>query len=185
MWGDSLMPPVVANLQVLFFPNRQVFNGGVSGETSTQITTRMLADGSAHANWITVFWYGQNNQSDPAQIKADLATSISALAPGNSRFLVLALINEALPEESRGGPIYAKIVQLNLELAALYPQNFFEIRAALVNHYNPAVAQDLIDFQNDVPPSSLRFPNDSIHLNNDGSVLVAQKVSDFISARGW
>ena len=185
MWGDSLTPPVVANLQVLFFPNREVFNGGISSETSSQIATRMLADGPAHNGWITVFWYGQNNQSDPAQTKADLAASISALAPGNSRFLVLAVINEALPEESRGGPIYAKIVQLNIELAALYPQNFLEIRRVLVDHYNPAIAQDLIDFQNDVPPSSLRFADDPIHLNNNGSVLVARQISDFVNARGW
>lgn len=185
MWGDSLTPPVAANLQVLFYPNRIVFNGGVGGETSSQITTRMVADGSAHNNWISVFWYGQNNESDPTRIKADLATSISALAPGNSRFLVLGVINEALPEESRGSAIYNLIVQLNSELAGLYPQNFIDIRPVLVTHYNPAIPQDVIDFQNDVPPSSLRFSNDSIHLNNDGSVLVAQQITNFLNARGW
>jgi hypothetical protein len=54
-----------------------------------------------------------------------------------------------------------------------------------VSHYNPSNAQDVIDFQNDVPPSSLRFPNDPIHLNNDASVLVAQNITDFINAHGW
>jgi lysophospholipase L1-like esterase len=39
------------------------------------------------------------------------------------------------------------------------------------------------DAQNDVIPSSLRF--DEIHLNNDGSVLVAAKVKEFLDAKGW
>lgn len=183
LWGDSLTPPVAANLQVLFYPNRAVFNGGVSSQTSTEILARLLADGGVHNSWVNVFWYGQNNQTDPARIKADLATSISALAPGNSRFVVLSVLNEAIPAESRGGPIYATIVQLNNELAALYPQNYIDIRTLLVNQYNPANPQDLTDFQNDVSPSSLRF--DVIHLNNDGSVFVAGKLRDYFDARGW
>ena len=99
----------------------------------------MLADTAGHNTWINVFWYGQNNQSDPARIKADLAASVSNLAPGNTRFVVLSVVNEAIPEESRGGPIYAMIVQLNNELAALYPQNYIDIRTLLVNHYDPAI----------------------------------------------
>jgi len=181
-WGDSLTPPVAANLQLLY-PNRVVFNGGVAGETSTQIAARQLADTSDHNIWINIFWYGHNNQTQAAQIKADIAASVAALAPGNTRFVVLAVVNQATLAESKGGADYATIIQLNSELASLYPQNYLDIRAHLVNGYNPANAQDVADFQNDVVPSSLRF--DPIHLNNDGSVLVAQKVRDFIDAKGW
>jgi hypothetical protein len=186
MWGDSLTPPVALNLAIPpFFPDREVYNGGIGGQTSTQIATRMLADTSGHNTWINVFWYGQNNESDPAQIKADLAASVAALAPGNSRFLVLSVVNKAIPEESRGSALYATIIQLNAELAALYPQNFFDVRTFLVNQYQPYNPQDVIDFQNDVPPSSLRFPGDIAHLINDGSVLVAQQIFNFINAKGW
>ena len=42
---------------------------------------------------------------------------------------------------------------------------------------------NVIDFQNDVMPSSLR--HDEGHLNNDGSVLVARRIQEFINAKGW
>jgi len=173
----------VANLRILFYPNREVFNGGISSQTSTEIVTRMLADTGGHNAWINVFWYGQNNVEAPEKTKADIAASVSALAAGNSRFAVLSVVNEATPQGSRGGVDYPKIIQVNNDLAALYPQNYIDIRTLLVNQYNPANPQDVTDFQNDVPPSSLRF--DVIHLNNNGSVFVAGKLRDFFDARGW
>ena len=181
-WGDSLTPPFAANLQ-LFSPDRVVFDGGVAGQTSTQIAARQTSDTAGHGSWINVFWYGQNNEDQPERIKADIAASIAALAPGNSRFIVLSVINEAIPAEIKGAPGYATIVQLNSDLAALYPQNYLDVRRELVNHYDPNNPRDVADYQNDVVPSSLRF--DEIHLNNDGSVLVATQVRQFIDAKGW
>lgn len=180
-WGDSLTPPFAANLQLLY-PTREVYDGGISGQTSNQIAARQVAD-TGHRTWINIFWYGHNNQTQPAQIKADIAASVATLAPGNTRFLVLAVVNQATALEIRGGADYPTIIQLNNELAALYPQNYLDIRAHLVNGYNPAIAQDVADFQNDVAPSSLRF--DPIHLNNGGSVRVAEKVREVIDAKGW
>lgn len=180
MWGDSLTPPVAANLQLLV-SGRTVFNGGVTGETSSQIAARELGDGGAHAGWINVFWYGQNNARDPQQIKADLAASIASLAPGNDRFLVLGVVNQDLPTQVSGGPVYALITQLNAELAQLYPRNFFDMRAYLVSQ--GVGMQDAADLQKDVVPQALRF--DEIHLNNDGSVLVARKIKELLDARGW
>jgi hypothetical protein len=182
IWGDSLTPPVAANLQMLE-PNRTVFDGGVNGETSTQIAARQLAD-ATRRGWVNVFWYGANNPDDPARIKADLAASIAAvLAAGNSRFLVLSVVNEALPQSSLGGATFATILQLNADLAALYPANFFDIRAFLIAHANPANAQDALDVQNGDVPSSLRL--DEIHLDNDGSLLVAGQIKAMLDARGW
>ena len=174
--------PVADNLKNLYL-DREIFNGGAGGETSTQIATRMLADTAGHNTWINVFWYGQNNNTEPAKIKSDIAASVSNLAPGNTRFVVLSVVNKAIPEESRGGPIYAMIVQLNNELAALYPQNYMDIRTVLVNQYDPANPQEAADFQNDVPPSSLR--GDVIHLSVAGWVFVASKLKEYFGARGW
>jgi hypothetical protein len=181
MWGDSLTVPVAPNLQLLM-PGRVVFNGGVVGEDSTQIAARQLAD-DEHKSWINVFWYGGNNEDEPERIKSDIAASVASLAPGNNRFLVLSVVNQSTPLEVRGTLGYATIVQLNSELAALYPQNFFDIRAYLVSRFDPGNAQDVLDFQNDVVPSSLRF--DKIHLNNEGSIIVATQVKQFIEAKGW
>jgi hypothetical protein len=132
---------------------------------------------------VTIFWMGTNNPTQPSQIKADIAASVAALGPGNDRFIVLAVLNKDRPEELRGGDVYNMIVQLNRDLAATYPGNYLDIRAYLVAQFNPALAQDVVDAQNDVIPSSLRF--DEIHLNNDGSVLVARKVKEFLDAKGW
>jgi len=96
---------------------------------------------------------------------------------------VLGVVNKAPPAESKGAPVYELIVNLNNELAQLYPQNYIDIRAWLVSHYDPNNAQDVIDHENDVPPSSLR--HDEIHLENEGSVLVAERVKQFIDEKGW
>ena len=169
------------NLQQLY-PSRTVFKGGVVGETSTQIADRQVAD-SSMTSWISVFWYGGNNPTDSATIKADIARSVAHLAPGNRRFIVISLVNRARSEEIRGGSVYDLIIRHDNELAQLYPDNYIDIRAWLVSHYNPNNPQDVLDFQNDVVPSSLR--GDEIHLNDNGSMLVAQRVKQFIDAKGW
>jgi hypothetical protein len=181
-WGDSMVPPVAANLQVLM-PDRVVYDGGGIGDSSPDVVARQRADSSGRGAWVNVFWYGHNNIADPAQIKADIAASASLLVPGNERFIILALINDATVAGGRGGPEYAVITQLNAELAALYPGNFIDVRAGLVQLYDPNITQDVLDFNNDVPPSSVRY--DEIHLRNEGSVYVARRVRDFIVARGW
>jgi len=181
-WGDSLTPPFAANLQLLY-PQRMIYNGGVAGQSSTEISARQRADTGGRNAWINIFWMGTNNPTQPAQVKADIAASVAALAPGNDRFLVLSVINKARSEEIRGGAVYNIIVQLNNELAVAYPGHYLDIRAWLVSQFNPASTQDVADAQNDVVPSSLRF--DEIHLNNDGSVIVAKKVKEFIDAKGW
>lgn len=181
-WGDSLTPPFALNLQVLY-PERTVYNGGVIGQTSTEIAARQVADAAGRQAWINVLWYGHNNDDAPERIKADIAASIAALAPGNSRFIVLSVVNKARPSEFRGAPAYETIIRLNDELAAAYPRNYIDVRSYLVSQYDPSDPQEVADFQNDVVPSSMRY--DDIHMRNSGSVLVAKKVKEFIDAEGW
>ena len=182
LWGDSMTPGVAVRLQQRY-PDREVYNGGVAGETSAQIAARQTSDTAGRNEWINIFWYGQNNQTQPDQIKADIAASVAALAPGNRRFLVLAVVNQAKPEESRGAPIHDTIVQLNNELAALYPDHYLDVRAYLVNHYDPARPEDVANFQDDVPPRSLRY--DEIHQNNEGADVVTDWLKRHLDARGW
>ncbi|MGZ5179330.1 MAG: SGNH/GDSL hydrolase family protein [Ramlibacter sp.] len=190
LWGDSLTWGYAPLLQVLE-GSRTVYNGGVIGETSMQIADRQTAD-TEHRDWITVFWYGHNNlkdpalidlQRDPAQIKADLARSVATLAPGNNRFLVLSVVNQDKDGERRGEPVYQAILQLNAELAATYPNNYFDIRSWMVSQYDPTSAGDVADFQADLPPRSMRF--DEIHLTLDGYTRLARKMKDVLDARGW
>lgn len=179
VWGDSMVPPLAANLQVLV-PERTVFDGAGIGENSTQVSARQMAD-TARRGWVSVFWMGHNNVLQPQQTKADLAASIASL--GHDRFVILSMVNEDTPAGRRGGIEYNTIVQLNSELAALYLNNFLDVRNPLVALYDPSQPQDVIDHGNDVPPSSVRY--DEIHLRNAGSVLVATLVRNFIVGHGW
>jgi hypothetical protein len=181
VWGDSMTPPVVANLQFLM-PDRVVFDGSQIAQTSTVVAQRMIADG-AHRDWILVIWCGHNNDTDPAQIKADIASMIGDLVPGNDRFIVLSLLNQAIPSEIKGGSNYGTIIQLDAELAALYPNNYIDVRTALIHHDDPSSAQDMQDLANDVVPTSLRY--DEIHLRQEGSSFVAGILRDFIRGKGW
>ena len=189
-WGDSHttglpgrpdVPGYAAQLSQIAGA-RQVFAGGTAGLTSTQIADLQTRD-DAHDDWVNVFWYGGNNQTEAETIKADLARSIASLAPGNDRFLVLGVTNQATPAERRGGADHGAIVRLNSDLAAIYGDRFFDIRSYLVGLADPSNPTDVIDRQDDVVPSSLRA--DGVHLNAAGSAAVARKVLELIAAKGW
>ncbi|WP_201683815.1 SGNH/GDSL hydrolase family protein [Ramlibacter aurantiacus] len=180
-WGDSLTPRVAFTLAALY-PARQVFDGGVNGETSGDILRRHRAD-NRHRDWINVFWYGHNNQTQADQIRADIAASVALLSPGNDRFIVMSVVNQATERENRGGADYRTILELNESLAATYPAHYLDIRSHLVQQADRSRWQDAADFDNDVVPRSLRY--DHIHLNHDGSRVVAERLKRFIDAKGW
>jgi lysophospholipase L1-like esterase len=184
-WGDSLTPAFALNLQLLY-PDRVVLPEGFLGQTSTVVTTAALAD-TDHRNWINVFWSGHNDFAEspataPATIKANIAQSVAHLSPGNDRFIVMGVINNAV-WAYKGTDVYGSILKLDADLAATYPDNFIDIRSWLVANGNASDPTDEQDEQEDVPPQSLRY--DDIHLRNEGSVLVAQRVKQFIDAKGW
>jgi hypothetical protein len=176
-----MIPPLAANLQFLM-PDRVVYDGTGIGETSTQVAARLIADTSRHS-WITIWWAGGNNITQPQQIKADIANAIASLTPGNNRFIILSQLNEATPLGIKGGANYYIVLQLNSDLAAQYPANFIDVRTPLIAMYDPNNPQDVIDHNNDVVPSSIRY--DEVHLKQPGSALVASMVRDFIVSRGW
>ena len=178
-WGDSLtygyggggttFPAELSSLS-----GYTVYNGGVSGNTSSQILTRFNADTTKHA-WPTIIWAGYNNYNDPAQVKADIAAMVAAL--GHSNYLVLSVLNGS--SEPSGSSGYNTIIQLNNDLAATYGSHYLDVRSYLVSLYDPGNAQDVIDHGNDVPPSSLRY--DTVHLTGAGYTDVAQKIEQNIS----
>lgn len=188
LWGDSHVsglpgnadiPGVAAALRSLV-SGRTVFDGGIAGETSSQIAARQSQD-TAHDDWVSVFWYGGNNQTQAEAIKDDLARSIASLASGHQRFVVLPVLNQA--GEERGSPNHRTISRLNAELAALYPRNFVDVRSELLARADAANAADRADVDQDVVPSSLRA--DGVHLNQAGALVVAQQLLAFITAQGW
>jgi lysophospholipase L1-like esterase len=178
-WGDSITDLYWDNLQRLY-SDRQVFNGGVVGETSTAIDARVQAD-TTHRDWISVFWYGHNNFTKE-RVAGDIAHSIARLAPNNHAFIVLSMLNWANQDE-RGTPSYDAIMQVNAQLAATYPDNFIDMHAYLVSLYQPDNPLDVLDHNNDLYPRSLRF--DVIHPNDAGADAISGKIRDFIAAKRW
>lgn len=179
-WGDSLTFGVGASVVTASYPSdlgarrgHPVYNGGVSGDTSTQIRTRMQAD---PAKWAlpTIIWAGRNNFADPTTVKADIASMVASL--GHSNYIVLSVLNADNATEYAGGSDYATIMQLNADLAATYGAHFLDVRSYLVSLYNPSVPQDVIDHGHDIPPSSLR--SSTVHLNDAGY----QDVANFVYA---
>ena len=184
MWGDSITIPVAANLSVMV-GSRTVFDGSGIGETSGQVAARALAD-TSRRTWIAVIWAGHNNiqLGSPGSVVPDITSMAKQLgASDGNRFVILSLNNAATASGIRGGADYNMVMQINAQLKAAFPNNYFDIRSALISHYNPASAQDVADFNNDVVPTSLRY--DEIHLRQEGSSLAAQLIRDFIVAKGW
>jgi lysophospholipase L1-like esterase len=169
-WGDSLTqgnqdrtgvsyPGVLQ--QLLGIP---VYNGGVDGQTSTQIAARMLAATNMYGD-TDVFWAGRNNYKQPLpsdpepQILSDIASMVNALTSSPKKLLVLSVPNGDGIWDLKGTQDYNRIMALNSALAAAYPNNYLDIRSYLVSQYDPTNLLDLFDHENDVWPASLRVHN--------------------------
>jgi len=183
-WGDSLTAgaggtPYPSDIALSpLCAGRNVMNGGVGGETSSQIKRRFLA-APEHFGDLVVIWAGRNNYDDSDTVKADIAEMVDQLT--TDRFVVLSVLN--MQTEPKGGGSLATINRLNQDLAKRYQGHYLDVRTTLVNAYDKSSAQDIADHDSDCTPSSLR--SDKIHLNTAGYQLVSNMVLDFFKANKW
>jgi hypothetical protein len=137
----------------------------------------LFASIPAQRNWLNVIWVGRNNYNQTSTILSDIAGMVAAL-PG-SNFVVMNVINwDVSPIEWNTGSDYHYFTDLSAALAAAYPNNYIDIRAALVAAYNSSLPQDVIDHGHDAPPSSLQTAG--VHLNTAGYLVVAQQVLNWM-----
>ena len=175
-WGDSLTAGSGGTPYPTVFQSisgTKTSNGGVGGETSTQIKVRMLAATNTHTQ-PTIIWAGRNNYDQTSTVLSDVASMVSALAAaGNTdKYLVLSVLNGDYGSfEAKGGGGYQLITNLNAQLKSTYGNKYAEVREHLVSLYNPSNPTDVANYANDIPPSSLR--SDAIHLNSSGYSAVA------------
>lgn len=179
-WGDSMTNGAGSTHNNSFIDELgrmtgyAIFNGGRDGGDANAISDRMLADTMRHS-LPTIIWAGNNHEFVPeeiANIEVDIAAMVAAL--GHDRYLVMDIINGDWVNKYKGTPWYNEIVGLNRRLAATYGPRYVPIREFLVSLYDPNNAQDVIDHERDIIPSSVRV--DQIHLNDYGY----RKVAEFV-----
>ncbi|GAB3898148.1 arylesterase [Larkinella knui] len=174
-WGDSMTEGSPGNsylIELQKLTGYQVVNQGKSGETSTKIAQRMLADKEKHA-YNTIIWVGRNNYLEPDNVKADIAAMVKAL--GHKRYLVLGILNGSFgTNEDVFGAGHEAIMKLNGELSTLYGDHYINIHAYLLSQYDPSSYLDIIDHTDDIVPRSLR--SDQLHLNQKGNLKVAERI---------
>lgn len=182
-WGDSLTYGTGATHGSTDFPTvlagllgRTVSNQGVPGETSAQITTRMVAD-VAHVNDICIIWMGTNDgaYTDAA---AQFASCVTHLAT-NTKYILMPRMNRAY--ENYPLTAHDDIVTASRLLGTTYPGHLFDVREFIVFRYSGA--SEYIYHAQDIPPASLLA--DTIHLTAAGYALVAAQLANIITVKGW
>ncbi len=123
----------------------------VASPAQSAVTVNVGAQNSG----FVVIWAGRNNSGQQAIILSDIAAMVAAL-PSPKHFVVLSLTNRDSDSEFAGGAGYAQIIGVNQALAAAYPNNYLDIRSAVVAGYDPSNVEDVLDHSHDVPPSTLR-----------------------------
>jgi hypothetical protein len=158
-WGDSLTYGN-QDSSAITYPgelqetiNTPVYNGGVVGQTSTQIAQRMLAATDKFGD-TAILWVGRNNYTQQSQVLSDIASMVHALTA--KKYLVLSVPNADDQTEIKGATNYNTIMALNSALEAAYPNNYLDIRSYMVSQYDPSNPLDVVDHDNDVWPASLR-----------------------------
>ncbi len=133
--------------------------------------------------WTAIIWVGRNNYADPSTVIADVKSIVQWLKPAGAHFAVLSVIKGEYSYEYAGAQGAQDIDDINASLKAAYPDNFIDVETTLVNSYDPSLPQDVMDHNNNIPPTSLR--SDTVHLNDAGYTIVAGQVKSFLASRNW
>ncbi|WP_233805611.1 hypothetical protein [Paraburkholderia sp. HP33-1] len=142
-----------------------------------------LADTEGYDMWTAIIWVGRNNYADPSTVIADVKSIVQWLKPAGAHFAVLSVIKGEYSYEYAGAQGAQDIDDINASLKAAYPDNFIDVETTLVNSYDPSLPQDVMDHNNNIPPTSLR--SDTVHLNDAGYTIVAGQVKSFLASRNW
>lgn len=136
--------------------------------------TQLIIDPENRQDSVLLIWAVRNNVGSGVgwqdEVKARIAAIVAAHKPLLPRFIVIGGTNAK--NEPAGSANYNAIVALNLELAALYGDNFVDVRPA----YNAGTATDIPADANTV---------DDIHYSNAGRIAIANVIIARIQTKGW
>lgn len=178
-WGDSLtqsfidINPWTNALEKL--TGALVYNGGIGGQTASQVATRMIAD-TSKSTYSTIIWVGRNDVSNDYTIAQtaivnNVANMVAAL--GHTRYLILGVTNKN--NEPTGSNNLNTINTTNSALATTYGSKFIDIRAYLLTQ-GTGTGQDATDVGNGIIPTSLMRTSDTTHFNEAAYIKIANKI---------
>jgi hypothetical protein len=153
-------------------------------------------DAVTYRDWINIIWVGRNSYTTDLTTtnvgNCAAARSVAAMV-GNikshvKRFIIMPVINGL--NEGSGTSNYQLFRAFEDYLAATYPDNFLNIRRALIDEglqlagVTSPTSQDIADKNADTIPASLRV--DYIHLTSEAyKNVVGAKLAQFITNKGW
>jgi lysophospholipase L1-like esterase len=181
-WGDSLTNSSAGSSSIMSavgYTNDVYYNGGVAGNTSSDVLARFQAQLSRR-HWNQVIWVGHNWNSE-AQILSDIANMVAEI--NHSRYLIVSMLNNGNDAAGQGpsGARYLEIVSLASSLSALYGTRFYDLRADMVAYGVGIADANSVNF--DAPPSTYQ-PTD-VHLNTDGYTDAATRIRAKLDTLGW
>ena len=181
-WGDSFVGSGYLHRWSQVFGNlygRPMVANGVGGENSTEIKDRMVLS-TTTATDIVIIEAGINNWFDSETIKADIAAMVETIP--HDHYIVSAIIgrNDRV-DFQKGGDSWRHLVELNTDLASLYPNNFVDIRRALIDAFDPSVPEEVAAHDLDI--TTTRLQSDGIHPTDDGQYAICGAIWDFMVSR--
>ncbi|EPS1148474.1 hypothetical protein ACVBRP_001158 [Klebsiella pneumoniae] len=126
---------------------------------------------------------------DVEAIRANVDAMVDFAERSGRNIILLSLTADNYSTEFLGGIRYTRILELNNHWSQKYPNYYvrgndgLDLRETLVANYNPAIAQDVIDYGHDITPSSLR--SDDRHPNTVGYGIYASVAYEFRQRRGY
>lgn len=138
IWGDSLTAQAHKWGDYLStLTGRNVYSHGFGGRTSTYIRDQFLS--GYNRDRACILWVGRNNNTRVESILDDIRIMVDTL--GHNDFLIMPVINGAYSGEYRGGKYYENFIEIADRLSKEYPDNFLDIRSAIINGWRGANVQ--------------------------------------------
>ena len=117
------------------------FGGGTSNDVLAMIRFD-IRNGDPYAGWVNVFWHGQNNLTDEAQIKNAAFEMAALVGAKNKRFVFWSVLGQRAATYSGGRIVVAfqedakagtnGIARIEQFYAAAFPKQWFSPRKALL-----------------------------------------------------
>jgi len=170
-WSDSTWrtssTPLAANLK-----GSKVYNGGVGGETSSEVLTRVIATTDAaklHRSYgVNIIGCGNNNITDidSGQLIADIDAMLAAFP--HDRTLILPVVPGSAAAPGQGS--YPYVLRAFRKFKSRYGRRFVDTWAPLCGDNGFSLAC---------------YRDDHTHLNYQGCALVADEVMKAMIRNGW